>query len=106
MTVITLWAPLLPLGSSAAALRMLRLLRLAKLAEKSPKLRAQIAGLAGGMKEIGYINIMTSLLHIYAILGHRGLPRERPVALPRLLPRHGDALPHGDAGGLDERVST
>jgi hypothetical protein len=64
VTVIILRAPLLPLGSSAAALRLLRLLRPAKLAEKSPKLRAQTAGLAGGMKEIGYIIIIIFLSHL------------------------------------------
>jgi voltage-gated sodium channel len=70
VTVIILWAPLLPLGSSAAALRLLRLLRLAKLVEKIPKLRALIAGLVGGMKEIGYISIMILLIfYLIAILG-------------------------------------
>ena len=62
MTAVILYAPFLPHGSSAAALRLLRLLRLAKLAEKSPKLRAQIAGPAGGMKEIGYIIIIIIFL--------------------------------------------
>jgi hypothetical protein len=70
VTVVILCAPFLPLGSSAAALRLLRLMRLAKLVEKIPKLRALIAGLVGGMKEIGYISILIFLIfYLYAILG-------------------------------------
>ena len=70
VTVVVLCAPFLPLGSSAAALRLLRLLRLAKLVEKIPKLRALIAGLVGGMTEIAYISILIFLIfYLYAILG-------------------------------------
>jgi voltage-gated sodium channel len=73
LVVVLLCMPILPLGNSAAVLRMLRLaraLRLARVITMLPNLQVLIYGIIGGLSSIAHTGILIALMiYIFGLCG-------------------------------------
>jgi hypothetical protein len=70
LTVVLLCLPFLPLGNSAAILRLARLARVGKVIDKVPKLKVLLVGITSGFRSILYIAMLLGLcFYLYGCLG-------------------------------------